>query len=184
MLAVIGLGNPGDEYRGTRHNVGSRVVDALSWGKAEFEDRGPYLFRGSRIAGKRVLLVKPQTYMNRSGHAIARLFDDFPLDTGGLLVLSDDINLSVGRLRLRKSGGDGGQKGLGSIIEALGSEDFNRLRLGIGAPSEDESWADYVLRPFEADERDNVEEMIARAVDCVRAWVSGGPDRAMERFNR
>ncbi len=182
--AVVGLGNPGREYEETRHNIGFQVVDALAGGNPDFEDRGSYIFRGERIAGKRVLLVKPLTFMNRSGLAVARLLGDFSIDIDQILVVSDDVNLPLGRIRLRARGGDGGQKGLRSIIESLGSEDFERLRLGIGTPVHTDSLADFVLAPFCEDERSAVEEMIAQAVDSVRLRLSDGVERAMERFNR
>ncbi len=184
MLAIIGLGNPGPEYEETRHNIGFRVIDALAGADAIFEDRATLQFRGSRIAGKRALLVKPLTYMNRSGRAVAPLVDEFSIEQDDLLVLSDDINLPLGRIRFRRAGGDGGQKGLGSIIEALGSSEFPRLRLGIGTPLGEDNWADYVLRPFPEDEREIVDEMVERAVLCVRFWIAEGPERAMGVFNR
>lgn len=184
MHAVIGLGNPGVEYEATRHNMGFQVVDSLAGGSADFENRGSYVFRGGRIGGRRVLLAKPLTFMNRSGLAVARLLDDFPFDIDRMLVVSDDANLPLGRIRLRARGGDGGQKGLRSIIECLGSEEFQRLRLGIGAPVHADHLADFVLAPFGEDEREAVEDMVARAVDSVRTWMSDGIEQAMERFNR
>lgn len=184
MHAVIGLGNPGREYEETRHNIGFQVVEALAGGRSDFEDRGSYIFRGGRIAGKRVLLAKPLTFMNRSGLAVADLLDDFSLDTDRLLVVSDDVNLPLGRIRIRTRGGDGGQKGLRSIIESLGSEDFQRLRLGIGTPVHADPLADFVLAPFGEEEKSAVEDMIARAVDSIRLRLSEGVERAMEQFNR
>ncbi len=183
MLAVIGLGNPGREYSETRHNIGFRVVDALARDEIDFEDRGSYLFRGGRIAGRRVLLVKPLTFMNRSGLAVARLLGDFSLEPSRILVVSDDCNLPLGRIRMRMRGGDGGQKGLRSIIESLDSEEFQRLRLGIGTPDPVENLADFVLSSFDEDDQGAAEEMIASAIGSIRLWVSDGVERAMEKFN-
>ncbi|MFH1681709.1 MAG: aminoacyl-tRNA hydrolase, partial [Candidatus Eisenbacteria bacterium] len=184
LLAVVGLGNPGREYAGTRHNVGFRVVDALAGEDRPFEKKGRYLFRGSRIAGRKVVLVKPATFMNRSGAAVAALFRDFDLSLDRVLVVSDDANLPLGRLRVRPGGSDGGQKGLASIIREIGSEEFSRLRLGIGLPPEGTELADFVLEPFLGEEERVVGAMIESAVLCVRTWVTGGSAQAMERFNR
>jgi len=184
LLAVVGLGNPGREYAPTRHNVGFRVVDALAGEGRSFERRGPYFFHGSRIAGRRVVLAKPAIFMNRSGAAVAALLGDFNLAPADVLVVSDDANLPLGRLRVRPRGSDGGQKGLASIIRAIGSEEFSRLRLGIGPPPEGKDLADYVLEPFLEEEKGSVAAMIESAVLCARAWVSGGVVRAMEQFNR
>ncbi len=184
MLAVIGLGNVGSEYDDTRHNIGFRVVDELAGDDVAFERRVNYLCHGVRITGRKVLLVKPTTYMNLSGDAVKRVAREHKLAPDQTLVLSDDIHLPLGRLRIRKSGSDGGQKGLASIIETTGTNQFPRLRLGVGAPPDNADWADYVLRPFDDDERELVDDMVTRARDCVRTWVHGGIGRAMERHNR
>ncbi|MFH1277352.1 MAG: aminoacyl-tRNA hydrolase [Candidatus Eisenbacteria bacterium] len=185
MLAVVGLGNPGGEYEGTRHNVGFRVVDMLAGGRGPFEERPRYLCLGSRIAGKRALLVKPTTYMNRSGGAVADLLDDRGLGLADLLVVSDDVNLPLGRIRIRAKGSDGGQKGLASVIGEVGTEDFARIRLGVGpAPAGTADLADFVLRRFAADETPAVERMIDEAVSCVRMWAAVGVEGAMGRCNR
>lgn len=183
MLAVVGLGNPGREYERTRHNVGFRVVDSLA-GDKKFEKRSIYLFVGSRIAGRKVVLAKPTTFMNRSGVAVRGLLADFGLETEAALVVSDDANLPVGRIRVRPGGSDGGQKGLASVIETLGTDRFPRLRLGIGAPAGGGDLSEFVLEPFGDGEKALVERMIEEAVLCVRAWATGGIERAMERFNR
>jgi PTH1 family peptidyl-tRNA hydrolase len=184
LLAVVGLGNPGGEYEESRHNVGFRVVDALAGGKGPFESKERFLFLGSRIAGRKALLVKPVTFMNRSGSAVALLLEEWKIPFSGLLVVSDDASLPLGRIRIRAEGGAGGQKGLESIIDRIGTDAFPRLRLGIGSPEEDEDLADYVLRPFEEEERAEVEQMTRRAVSCVREWAKEGIGRAMERYNR
>ncbi len=184
MLAVVGLGNPGAEYERTRHNAGFRVVDALAGGKGPFQSGEGFLFLGSKIVGRKVLLVKPVTFMNRSGGVVERVLTEWKIEPSELLVVSDDASLPLGRIRLRPEGGAGGQKGLESIIEQIGTEAFPRLRLGIGSPGEAEDLADYVLRPFEEGEWDVVEEMEKRAALCVRDWVREGILRAMDRHNR
>jgi PTH1 family peptidyl-tRNA hydrolase len=184
LLAVVGLGNPCREYGETRHNVGFRVVDSLAGTDRRFEKKPTYLFVGTRIARRKVILVKPTTFMNRSGVALKALLADFGIEPGQVLLVSDDANLPIGRIRVRPGGSDGGQKGLASVIEAIGTDRIARLRLGIGAPSEGEDLADFVLRPFEEEEEARVRAMIDTAVLCVRTWVTEGVERAMERFNR
>lgn len=184
MLAVVGLGNPGGEYEKTRHNVGYRLVDELAGGKGVFERKGTYLFLGTKIIGRRVLLVKPVTYMNLSGEAMNDLLGHSGMKPSETLVVSDDVNLPIGRIRMRARGGDGGQKGLASIIDELGRDDFPRLRLGIGPRPEGRDLSDFVLDPFGADEEPVVDGMMNEAARAVREWVRSGILRAMERYNR
>ena len=184
MLAVIGLGNVGSEYEDTRHNVGFRVIETLAGEGTRLERRSTYRFVGARIGGRRALLAQPTTYMNRSGDAVSRLAGDFGLKPEEMLVVSDDVNLPLGRMRIRRRGGDGGQKGLASIIQTIGTEEFARLRLGVGAPEDDVDLADYVLSPFDEEEREDAERMIGRAVLCVKSWARHGIARAMDRWNR
>ncbi len=183
MLAVVGLGNPGGEYEKTRHNVGYRLVDELAGGKGVFERKGTYLFLGTKIIGRRVLLVKPVTYMNLSGDAMSDLLGRSGMKPSEALVVSDDVNLPIGRIRMRARGGDGGQKGLASIIDELGTGDFPRLRLGIGPRPEERDLADFVLEPFGADEEPVVDGMMNEAARAVREWVRSGIRLAMERYN-
>ncbi|MBN1827320.1 MAG: aminoacyl-tRNA hydrolase [Candidatus Eisenbacteria bacterium] len=184
MLAVIGLGNVGSEYEDTRHNVGFRVIEALAGEGTRLERRDTYRFIGGRIGGRRALLVEPTVFMNRSGIAVARLIGDFDLTPSDMLVVSDDVHLPLGRIRIRSGGGDGGQKGLASIIRSIGTEDFPRLRLGVGSPGGGVDLADYVLDSFDAGEREEAERMIDLAVLCVRTWVTEGVARARDRWNR
>jgi len=184
LLAVVGLGNPGEEYTETRHNVGFRVIDHLAGEKGRFEERGTFLFVGSRLGGRRTLLVKPSTYMNRSGRAVADLLDTFSVGREEILVLSDDVNLPLGTVRIRARGGDGGQKGLVSIVREIGTEEFARVRLGIGPAAEEIELADFVLHPFRDDEKEPVERMVEAAASCVRTWVADGVESAMRRFNQ
>lgn len=184
---VIGLGNPGAEYAPHRHNIGFEVIDAL----ARSHDMAFSRWKRSkarvavgRIAGHPVLLAKPLTFMNLSGRAVHRLrwANDIPLER--LLVVYDDLDLPLGRLRLRPEGGSGGHKGMRSIIEALGTQDFARLRVGIDRPSGGMDPADYVLQPFSDDEASCLTETIDRAVAAVECWLAEGIGTAMDRFNR
>jgi PTH1 family peptidyl-tRNA hydrolase len=179
---VVGLGNPGRRYAATRHNVGYMVVDRLA-------DRWNAVFAPSRCQAEvasvkqpSVLLARPTTYMNESGRAVTSLcsFHDIQLDQ--LLVICDDLDLPVGRLRLRASGGSGGQKGLRSIAQHLGTQDWARLRVGIGRDPHIDP-ADYVLSNFSTSERAVVEPLIERAADAIECWTDQGLDTAMNRFN-
>ena len=184
LLAVVGLGNPGTEYENTRHNIGYRVVESVAGGGTLFENRRDYLFVGSKVRGRKVLLVKPTTYMNLSGHAVSRILSEFGIDPPGMLIVSDDANLPLGRIRIRRQGGDGGQKGLASIISEIGTDRFARLRLGIGVPGVDVDLADHVLRPFLDQELEEVDRMLTESVRCVQTWVAKGIRCAMDRLNR
>jgi len=183
---ICGLGNPGDRYRWTRHNVGFRVVDLLAdrWaltGEGRVRDGAAVLeVRHPEPIG-RVLLVKPMRYMNRSGaplRAALRQTDAEPGDD--LLVVADDIDLPLGRVRLRRSGSAGGHNGLRDIIAALGTEEFARLRIGVGRAGEA---ASHVLATFRPDERDLAAEMVAVGADAAERWLAEGIDAAMNAFN-
>lgn len=183
---VLGLGNPGAEYRETRHNVGFRVVEELArrWGIS-----ADHLECNSLVGGGvdgRPWLARPQTYMNRSGYAARCLLERHELDPAQILVVYDEINLPLGRLRLRRSGSPAGHRGLESILENLRTDQIPRLRLGIapeaGAPA-GEGLPDFVLAPFAADEQETVAEMIRRAADACEVWAGEGVEAAMNRFN-
>lgn len=185
-FVVIGLGNPGAEYEGTRHNVGFRLVDRLAerfGGRWTFPEP-EYALSRARIRGEDVLLVKPQTYMNLSGDALRLLRQAHPVEQRRMLVVCDDIALPAGQIRLRKKGSDGGQKGLRSIIDALGSGAFARLRLGVGAPPDEVGASDYVLEAFGPEEAEVADRMVVQGTRCVETWIEHGPDTAMNRFNR
>ena len=186
MKLVVGLGNPGREYEETRHNAGFLVLDYLAREEGLTFTRSKFqalLARGS-IAGTDVLLVKPLTYMNLSGLAVAGLLRWYKLDSRhDLLVVSDDLDLPLGRLRVRMRGSHGGQRGLLSIINELGSAEFTRLRLGIGRPGESEDAKEHVLATFDPQEEPMLDEVILAAADAVRTWLSQGPIETMNRFN-
>ncbi len=183
-LLVAGLGNPGPEYARTRHNVGWMVVDELarrhqgSW-RSKFSGR----LAEVRLDSARVALVKPETYMNESGRSIAAAARFFQLPPGRLLVVHDDVDLDEGRLQARRGGGLAGHNGLRSIAQSLGSQEFLRLRIGVGRPGRGDprSVADYVLAPF--DPETDVDALVGRAADAVELLVREGLDAAQRGFN-
>jgi peptidyl-tRNA hydrolase, PTH1 family len=184
MKVFCGLGNPGDRYRWTRHNVGFRVVDLLAdrWGlTGEGRVRDGAAQLEARRPEDRVLLVKPMRYMNVSGPVLRAAIRQTDVDvTTDLLVVTDDIDLPLGRVRLRRSGSAGGHNGLRSIIEALGTDEFNRLRVGVGRAG---TAAGHVLATFRPDERDIATEMVAVGADAAERWLLDGIDEAMNAFN-
>jgi peptidyl-tRNA hydrolase, PTH1 family len=182
---IVGLGNPGKDYANTRHNVGFRTVDelarrySLTFGKKE---RKAIIATGI-IRDKKVILAKPQTYMNLSGEAVRALVDFYKVDPARLLVISDDLDIPLGTLRLRKSGGAGGQGGLKSVIQHLGTQDFNRVRFGIGRPPGRMDPKDYVLQAFKGDDDITASLVVDRAADAVETWLDLGIELAMTRHN-
>ncbi len=187
MKVVCGLGNPGPEYEATRHNVGWWLVDRLSsdWDLGPFRRDGPALTVQGGVGEESVVLVKPLTFMNRSGAVLAPLrnVSDFDI-TRDLLVVVDDLALDVGRVRLRPSGGTGGHNGLKSVQAALGTQDYARLRIGVGSPPPEVDAADWVLSAFEPEDEDTVVQLLPELVDAVRVWMEDGAEAAMSRHNR
>jgi PTH1 family peptidyl-tRNA hydrolase len=179
---VCGLGNPGPHYRSTRHNLGFMALDRLSkrhsfsWRRAA----GPAQTALWRVGGRTVTLIKPLTFMNESGLALSR---QGVAGSGTLLVVCDDLNLPLGKLRLRAGGGGGGHKGLESIIARLGTKDFARLRLGVGVPPPGVDWVEFVLSDFLAEERGVAERMVEEAVEAIDLAVRRGFDEAAQRCN-
>jgi PTH1 family peptidyl-tRNA hydrolase len=186
MKLVVGLGNPGRRYAGTRHNVGFEIVDALAakhrveWQAAP---RGIEALTGKWRAAQ-VVVAKPLTFMNASGPAIVAMLQFFKIDVADLLVVVDDINLELGRLRARAAGSAGGHNGLKSVIDALGSTDFARIRVGVGRGDARRDLADHVLAKFEAAEREVVAEAIGRTAEAAELFVTDGIAPVMNRFNR
>jgi PTH1 family peptidyl-tRNA hydrolase len=182
---IVGLGNPGATYATTRHNIGFMAVDELarrySMTLAKTEKKAQTA--DGIIMGKRVLLIKPQTYMNESGVSVRGLADFYEVALKDILVISDDLDLPLGTLRLRMGGGHGGQNGIRSIISHMGSPDFPRVRCGIGRPPGTMNAADYVLRPFGGDDQITARIVIERAADAVETWLREGIDLAMTRHN-
>ncbi len=185
MKLVVGLGNPGRKYEATRHNLGYRVVAELA--KRHGGSRPRQRFRGETVdvdlGGVRTLLLSPTTYMNHSGASVLEARDFFKLPCQDLLVVCDDLSLPVGRLRFRASGSSGGQKGLEDIIRRLGTEDFPRLRIGIGSPPPGWDAADFVLSRFAESDAARIEEAVLRAADAVADWVRHGIEFCMNRYN-
>lgn len=183
MKLIVGLGNPGPKYTGTRHNVGFEVVDELSsrWSIALATEKFHAWFGKGAIGGESVVLLKPTTYMNRSGSAVLAAGRFYKLELPDLLVVSDDMALPPGRLRMRAGGSSGGHNGLSDVARHVGSEDWCRLRLGIGAPIGDP--ATYVTSRFGAEESAVIGPAVLRAADAVECWVEHGCDLAMTRFN-
>jgi PTH1 family peptidyl-tRNA hydrolase len=184
MKMIVGLGNPGREYAATRHNVGRMVVDALAdRHRAEIAQRKFKSLVGEmRSGGEKIILLKPSTFMNLSGEAIAAALGFFRLEPQEMLVVCDDMDLPLGKLRLRASGGTGGHKGLASIEAALGARDYPRLRVGIGR-TEDADAVGYVLGKFAGSEKEEVQRAIERAADAVETWLREGMEKAMNVFN-
>jgi len=184
-LVVCGLGNPGPRYQRTRHNLGFALVDRIAQTVgARWTRPDPSLMAcHAHVSGRPTLLVKPQTYMNLSGRALRAVASGGPFAIGDLLVACDDIALPAGQLRLRARGSDGGHNGLKSVIDTLGSQDFARLRLGVGASPEGEDPSDYVLEPMTEEQWRETAAMVRAAARCVKVWAEDGIDAAMNRFN-
>ena len=184
MKIIAGLGNPGREYENTKHNIGFRIVDEVSrrYDVLCRQKKFKSLFGSGTIGGEKCVLLKPQTYMNLSGEAIRRAVGFFETPLEELLVVCDDFHLSLGKLRMRRGGSSGGQKGIRSIIELLGTEEFPRLRVGIGDVTHGDP-KDFVLSPFKKCEIEAAEQAILRAADAVEAWVRGGIGACMNEFN-
>jgi len=183
MKAIVGLGNPGTEYAGTRHNIGFDVVDEVArrWNVR----LRPWKSRAdvAVVSGRGVVLVEPQTFMNASGDAVSRLAAFHKLAPADVLVVADEVQLPLGRVRLRRAGSAGGHNGLKSIIQHIGVE-FPRLRIGVGRG--DPAWdlADHVLSRFGRDEREAAADAVSRAADAVELFVEQGVEAAMNRFNQ
>lgn len=184
MKIIVGLGNPGAQYANTPHSVGFEAVDAIAAAiGATWEEKRPFkcLMAKGTFAGQPVMLVKPQTYMNLSGESVAPVVKYHNATASDLLVIQDDIDLAVGRLRVRKGGSCGGHNGIRNIIERLGTPDFTRLKLGVGKDRSDV--IAHVLGKFDPTTRTVIDRLVAEAVKAAEAILRNGPDRAMNAFN-
>jgi peptidyl-tRNA hydrolase, PTH1 family len=197
MKLIVGLGNPGRRYAGTRHNVGFDVLDRLAsrhgvdwqWAPRGMDAltarrRPSGVVQGAPPVNEDTVLAKPLTFMNLSGHAVQGVLQFYKIELPDLLVIVDDVNLELGRLRARGAGSAGGHNGLKSVIEALGTEDFARLRIGVGRGDARRDLADHVLATFDPEERASVVEAADRAADAAELFVAEGIAAVMNRFNR
>lgn len=185
LYLIVGLGNPGARFEKTRHNVGFRTVErlaqkyGLTFGKMEHRA----LVASGTILGKRVILAKPQTFMNLSGDSVVPLARFYKIEPDHIIVVHDDLDLPMGTLRLRKSGSSGGQNGLKHILQRMGTQDIPRVRIGIGRPPGRMDAADYVLTPFKGDDEILAVEVQDRAVAAIETWLTDGIELAMSRYN-
>ena len=186
MKLVVGLGNPGDKYRGTRHNVGFEVIDLLARRHGLTFESAPTeaVLARWRRPDEVVLLAKPLTFMNLSGRAAGDLLRFYKVPIEQLLVVTDDVNLPLGRLRARASGSEGGHNGLRSIAQQFGSVDYPRLRIGVGRGDLRRDLADHVLARFDPDEQPAAAEAVARAAEAVETWIAEGLVSMMNAYNR
>ncbi|MDN5292915.1 MAG: peptidyl-tRNA hydrolase, family [Eubacteriales bacterium] len=184
MKIIAGLGNPGREYENTRHNIGFMVVDELArfLGLAFCGEKFCALVAEGLVDGEKVLLLKPQTYMNLSGLSVAEAARFYKLEPAAILVVYDDMDLPPGKIRLREKGSSGGHKGMQSVIDHLGTDAIPRLRIGIGrGPGQG---ADYVLSPFREEEKPIIEEAVRRGAEALTCWLKEGMAAAMNKYNR
>ena len=187
MYIIVGLGNPGKEYGGTRHNIGFDVIELLAGQEniSVAEKKHKALIGKGVVAGQRCILAKPQTFMNLSGESVRALLDYYKADEKEeLIVISDDVSLDVGQIRIRKKGSAGGHNGLKNIIARLGHDTFIRVKMGVGEKPRGWDLADYVLGRFSGPERKIMDEAAERAADAIRSIITQGADAAMNDFNR
>lgn len=186
MKCIIGLGNPGRKYKDTRHNIGFIAIDELlernNWKLDENKFNADYTVE--HIQGEKILLVQPQTYMNLSGNAVKQLVDYYNIKLEDILVIYDDLDLPPGKIRLRQKGGHGGHNGIRSMIDQLGTKNFNRLRLGIGRPQGSMAVVDYVLGRFAKDQEEETKLSILLAADACELWLSKPFVEVMNEFNK
>jgi peptidyl-tRNA hydrolase, PTH1 family len=185
MKLIVGLGNPGRQYEETRHNVGFKVIDELSdqlhipLDKAKFNG----VFGQGMVNGEKVLLLKPLTYMNLSGESIRPLMDYYDILVEDILVVYDELDIPVGKIRLREKGSAGGHNGMKSIIQHLGTQEFKRIRIGINRPTNGMKIADYVLGRFPAEELQDIKDAIQKSAEAAEKWVSTSFLQVMNEFN-
>jgi peptidyl-tRNA hydrolase, PTH1 family len=186
LKLIVGLGNPGDRYSGTRHNIGFMVVELLAEKNGiRIKKKGHQGYYGvGRVAGQEVTLLLPQTYMNLSGASVGSAVKAVGLDTEeDVVIVHDDVDLPFGKLRIRCGGGHGGHNGIRNICQVLGNGEFTRLKLGIGRPHPEEETADFVLRKFSSAEREDLQKVLASAVAAMETLLSQGATAAMNEFN-
>lgn len=185
MYVIVGLGNPGKQYEHTRHNVGFDVIDMLSkeYGISVTKIKHKALIGEGRVGTEKVLLVKPQTYMNLSGETLIDIYNYYKVDPENIVVIYDDIDLEVGKLRIRKKGSAGTHNGMRSIIKCLGLSDFPRIRVGVSRPRPGQDLADFVLSRFRKEEADDLQMGLEKATNAVDCIVRENIDKAMNQYN-
>ncbi|GEM_PF-98164 len=185
MKLIVGLGNPGAKYVGTRHNMGYEVLAELAkrYGSGRVKSKFQGEIMEGMIGGEKVVFLSPVTYMNLSGQCVRPVMDFFKINVKDVLIICDDVHLPVGNLRIRTQGSAGGQKGLADCIRALGTENVTRLRVGVGEKPASWDMADYVLAKFSKGDRELIDVAVQRAADAVESWVRDGVERCMTRFN-
>lgn len=185
MRVIFGLGNPGKDYEQSRHNVGFRVIDRLC--REHRIKLNKYLYQAwigeGKIGGKQVLLAKPLTFVNAAGLSLFQIKQKYEINLENIIIISDDMDLELGKLRLARKGGDGGHKGLKSVIDSLQTEEFPRLKLGVGRPEKEMDSSEYVLGEFTSREKKIIEEAIKRASQAVEMVIEQDIDEAMRHFN-
>ncbi|GBG10303.1 aminoacyl-tRNA hydrolase [Paenibacillus agaridevorans] len=186
MKWIVGLGNPGTQYRDTRHNVGFMVIDELAkrWGISVTGTKCKALIGEGNVGGTKVVLIKPMTYMNLSGESVRSFLDYFKADLADGIVVYDDLDTEIGKLRLRYQGSAGGHNGIKSLIQHLGTQTFDRIRMGISRPQPGMVISDYVLSPFPKAERDKLADMIGNAADAAEFALKATFEETMAKFNR
>lgn len=187
MYIIVGLGNPGKDYENTRHNIGFMVIDeaAGKYNISVSEKKHKAIIGKGYIGGQKVILVKPQTYMNLSGESVRDIIDYYKIEEKTeLIVISDDISLDVGQLRIRKKGSAGGHNGLKNIILHLGHDEFQRIRMGVGEKPSGYDLADYVLGHFSGEEKAQIADAVKKAAEALEVIITEGPDAAMNQFNK
>lgn len=187
MFVIVGLGNPGKEYKNTRHNIGFDVIEEIAEQEkiGVLEKKHKALIGKGYLEGQKVILAKPQTFMNLSGESVRELVDYYKIEKGSeLIIISDDISLEIGQLRIRKKGSAGGHNGLKNIIQHLGQEEFIRIKMGVGEKPKGYDLVDYVLGHFSKQEREIMDEAVKRAAQAVRMIIREDADAAMNVFNR
>ena len=185
MYVIVGLGNPGKQYEHTRHNVGFDVIDILAkeYGISVTKIKHKALIGEGRVGSEKVILVKPQTYMNLSGETLIDIYNYYKVDSNNIVVIYDDIDLEVGKIRIRKKGSGGTHNGMRSILKCLGTNEFPRVRIGVSKPRQGQDLADFVLSRFRKEEADDIQgglEKAAKAVDCM---IRENLDLAMNKYN-
>lgn len=185
MYIIVGLGNPGDKYEKTRHNVGFNVIDLLAkeYSIDVSKIKHKALIGEGRVGTEKVILVKPMTYMNLSGESVADICNYYNIDLENLIVIYDDIDLDVGKIRIRKKGSGGTHNGMRSIIKCLGANDFPRVRVGVSKPKPGQDLADFVLSRFRKEESDDVELGLEKAAKAVDVMIRDNIDLAMNKYN-